>query len=270
MPPRPPPPEEGDKPPAKRRPRPKPSARAKNPTCPSLLQPSSRHYLPPRIVKKPTAPESHDPPGAGLEDDELRHRRARGEPRRSRGAGARRPRARKRPARTTPRRGEGKGAKAEPRPPCKAAEDASAEDDEIAEPSEKDKASGDFVWDEEESEALRQAARRRADRIGRLGPRLPQAGRQGRAAQRRGGGRAREADRGGALRANVADDRKSPTRARLPAAQRNATWRGSAVTVDRAKNHLLEANLRLVVSLAKRTPAAAWPSSTSSRKATSA
>ena len=38
------------------------------------------------------------------------------------------------------------------------AEDApAADDDEIAEPSEKDKASGDFVWDEEESEALRQA-----------------------------------------------------------------------------------------------------------------
>src|SRR5262249_14255085 len=32
-----------------------------------------------------------------------------------------------------------------------------AADDEIVEPSEKDKASGDFVWDEEESEALRQA-----------------------------------------------------------------------------------------------------------------
>ena len=32
-----------------------------------------------------------------------------------------------------------------------------ADEEEIAEPSEKDKASGDFVWDEEESEALRQA-----------------------------------------------------------------------------------------------------------------
>ena len=31
------------------------------------------------------------------------------------------------------------------------------EDEEIAEPTEKDKASGDFVWDEDESEALRQA-----------------------------------------------------------------------------------------------------------------
>ena len=41
---------------------------------------------------------------------------------------------------------------------AEAAEDVpAAEDDEIAEPSEKDKASGDFVWDEEESEALRQA-----------------------------------------------------------------------------------------------------------------
>ena len=38
----------------------------------------------------------------------------------------------------------------------KAAKDGAGDDD-IAEPSEKDKASGDFVWDEEESEALRQA-----------------------------------------------------------------------------------------------------------------
>ena len=38
-----------------------------------------------------------------------------------------------------------------------------AEDEEIVEPSEKDKASGDFVWDEDESEALRQA-RKDADR----------------------------------------------------------------------------------------------------------
>ncbi|CAM5486352.1 RNA polymerase sigma factor SigA OS=Streptomyces glaucescens OX=1907 GN=hrdB PE=3 SV=1 [Streptomyces glaucescens] len=37
----------------------------------------------------------------------------------------------------------------------------------------------------------------------------------------------------------------------------------------RAKNHLLEANLRLVVSLAKRTPAAACSSRASSRRATS-
>ena len=43
------------------------------------------------------------------------------------------------------------------------------DDDEIAEPSEKDKASGDFVWDEEESEALRQARKdAELDRIRRL------------------------------------------------------------------------------------------------------
>jgi hypothetical protein len=39
----------------------------------------------------------------------------------------------------------------------KPADAAGSDDEEIAEPSEKDKASGDFVWDEEESEALRQA-----------------------------------------------------------------------------------------------------------------
>ena len=43
-------------------------------------------------------------------------------------------------------------------PPAAAAGEAPAdEDEEIAEPTEKDKASGDFVWDEDESEALRQA-----------------------------------------------------------------------------------------------------------------
>src|SRR6185437_1267031 len=40
--------------------------------------------------------------------------------------------------------------------PVKAAGEES-DDEEIVEPSEKDKASGDFVWDEDESEALRQA-----------------------------------------------------------------------------------------------------------------
>ncbi|MGO9696567.1 MAG: RNA polymerase sigma factor, partial [Mycobacterium sp.] len=41
--------------------------------------------------------------------------------------------------------------------PAAAGEAPAEEDEEIAEPSEKDKASGDFVWDEDESEALRQA-----------------------------------------------------------------------------------------------------------------
>ena len=41
--------------------------------------------------------------------------------------------------------------------PDTAPADVAEDDEEIAEPSEKDKASGDFVWDEDESEALRQA-----------------------------------------------------------------------------------------------------------------
>jgi RNA polymerase primary sigma factor len=41
--------------------------------------------------------------------------------------------------------------------PALAVDDTVEDDEEIAEPSEKDKASGDFVWDEDESEALRQA-----------------------------------------------------------------------------------------------------------------
>src|SRR5690348_11230484 len=50
----------------------------------------------------------------------------------------------------------GEEASAAKAPAAKPAGTATDEED-IAEPSEKDKASGDFVWDEEESEALRQA-----------------------------------------------------------------------------------------------------------------
>src|SRR5271163_535410 len=41
--------------------------------------------------------------------------------------------------------------------PAKAVGEEAVNDEDIVEPSEKDKASGDFVWDEDESEALRQA-----------------------------------------------------------------------------------------------------------------
>ena len=67
----------------------------------------------------------------------------------------------------------------------------------IAEPSEKDKASGDFVWDEEESEALRQARKDVADATADSVSRLPQADRQGGAPQRRRGGRARQTHEAG-------------------------------------------------------------------------
>ncbi|WP_297774667.1 RNA polymerase sigma factor [Mycobacterium sp.] len=136
--------------------------------------------------------------------------------------------------------------------PAAAAETAPAdEDDEIAEPTEKDKASGDFVWDEDESEALRQArkdaeltasadsVRAYLKQIGKVA--LLNAEEEVELAKRIEAGlyatqlMTEHADRGD----------------KLPAAQRrDMTW--ICRDGDRAKNHLLEANLRLVVSLAKR------------------
>ncbi|WP_297697459.1 RNA polymerase sigma factor [Mycobacterium sp.] len=136
--------------------------------------------------------------------------------------------------------------------PAAVAETAPAdEDDEIAEPTEKDKASGDFVWDEDESEALRQArkdaeltasadsVRAYLKQIGKVA--LLNAEEEVELAKRIEAGlyatqlMTEHADRGD----------------KLPAAQRrDMTW--ICRDGDRAKNHLLEANLRLVVSLAKR------------------
>ena len=120
-----------------------------------------------------------------------------------------------------------------------------------AEPSEKDKASGDFVWDEEESEALRQArkdaeltasadsVRAYLKQIGKVA--LLNAEEEVELAKRiEAGLYATER-----MRTIVANNEKLTVPMR-----RDLTW----VTRDgnRAKNHLLEANLRLVVSLAKR------------------
>ncbi len=126
-----------------------------------------------------------------------------------------------------------------------------AEDDEIVEPSEKDKASGDFVWDEEESEALRQArkdaeltasadsVRAYLKQIGKVA--LLNAEEEVELAKRIEAGLY-----GTQLMSEVADRGE-----KLPAAQRrDMAW--ICRDGDRAKNHLLEANLRLVVSLAKR------------------
>ncbi|GBG35828.1 RNA polymerase sigma factor [Mycobacterium montefiorense] len=133
-----------------------------------------------------------------------------------------------------------------------AAKKAPAEEEaEIAEPSEKDKASGDFVWDEDESEALRQArkdaeltasadsVRAYLKQIGKVA--LLNAEEEVELAKRIEAGlygtqlMAEHAERGD----------------KLPAAQRrDMMW--ICRDGDRAKNHLLEANLRLVVSLAKR------------------
>jgi RNA polymerase primary sigma factor len=148
-------------------------------------------------------------------------------------------------------KGKGKG-KGKAKPAAEAAEDVPvAEDDEIAEPSEKDKASGDFVWDEEESEALRQArkdaeltasadsVRAYLKQIGKVA--LLNAEEEVELAKRIEAGLYATQ-----LMTEIADRGE-----KLPAAQRrDMAW--ICRDGDRAKNHLLEANLRLVVSLAKR------------------
>jgi RNA polymerase primary sigma factor len=140
---------------------------------------------------------------------------------------------------------------AEPTATAPIGETHAEEDEEIAEPSEKDKASGDFVWDEDESEALRQArkdaeltasadsVRAYLKQIGKVA--LLNAEEEVELAKRIEAGLYATQ-----LMTEVADRGE-----KLPAAQRrDMMW--ICRDGDRAKNHLLEANLRLVVSLAKR------------------
>src|SRR5262249_55240134 len=123
-------------------------------------------------------------------------------------------------------------------------EELPADDEEIAEPSEKDKASGDFVWDEEESEALRQArkdggltasadsVRAYLKQIGKVA--LLNAEEEVELAKRIEAGLYATQ-----LMTDFADKGE-----KLPAAQRrDMSW--ICRDGDRAKNHLLEANLRL-------------------------
>ncbi len=126
-----------------------------------------------------------------------------------------------------------------------------AEDDEIAEPSEKDKASGDFVWDEEESEALRQARKdaeltASADSVRAY---LKQIGKVALLNAEEEVELAKRIEAG--LYATQLMTELAEKGERLPATQRrDMSW--ICRDGERAKNHLLEANLRLVVSLAKR------------------
>ncbi|WP_442789932.1 RNA polymerase sigma factor [Nocardia sp. CDC160] len=128
---------------------------------------------------------------------------------------------------------------------------AGEEAEEADEPSEKDKASGDFVWDEEESEALRQArkdaeltasadsVRAYLKQIGKVA--LLNAEEEVELAKRiEAGLYATEK-----LREFAEKGEKLPVQSR-----RDLQW--IMRDGNRAKNHLLEANLRLVVSLAKR------------------
>ncbi|AMO61913.1 RNA polymerase sigma factor [Mycolicibacterium phlei] len=125
------------------------------------------------------------------------------------------------------------------------------EDDEIAEPSDKDKASGDFVWDEEESEALRQARKdaeltASADSVRAY---LKQIGKVALLNAEEEVELAKRIEAGLYATQKLAEmtekGEKIPTQLR-----RDMQW--ICRDGDRAKNHLLEANLRLVVSLAKR------------------
>ncbi|MGV9797219.1 RNA polymerase sigma factor [Mycobacterium sp. NPDC003449] len=124
-------------------------------------------------------------------------------------------------------------------------------DDEIAEPSEKDKASGDFVWDEEESEALRQARKdaeltASADSVRAY---LKQIGKVALLNAEEEVELAKRIEAG--LFATQKMVELTDKGEKLPVQQRrDMQW--ICRDGDRAKNHLLEANLRLVVSLAKR------------------
>ncbi|GAB3000015.1 RNA polymerase sigma factor [Mycobacterium bourgelatii] len=128
---------------------------------------------------------------------------------------------------------------------------AAEEDEEISEPSEKDKASGDFVWDEDESEALRQARKdaeltASADSVRAY---LKQIGKVALLNAEEEVELAKRIEAG--LYATQLMSEMAERGEKLPAAQRrDMMW--ICRDGDRAKNHLLEANLRLVVSLAKR------------------
>jgi len=130
-------------------------------------------------------------------------------------------------------------------------EPAAADDEEISEPSEKDRASGDFVWDEEESEALRQARKdaeltASADSVRAY---LKQIGKVALLNAEEEVELAKRIEAG--LYATQLMAEFTEKGEKLPAAQRrDMVW--ICRDGDRAKNHLLEANLRLVVSLAKR------------------
>jgi RNA polymerase primary sigma factor len=135
--------------------------------------------------------------------------------------------------------------------PKKVVDPEAADEEEIVEPSEKDKASGDFVWDEDESEALRQARKdaeltASADSVRAY---LKQIGKVALLNAEEEVELAKRIEAG--LYATQLMAELTDRGEKLPAAQRrDMAW--ICRDGDRAKNHLLEANLRLVVSLAKR------------------
>ncbi|MEU3476343.1 RNA polymerase sigma factor [Rhodococcus sp. NPDC006774] len=125
------------------------------------------------------------------------------------------------------------------------------EEDATAEPTAEEKASGDFVWDEEESEALRQA-RKDAELTASADSVRAYLKQIGKVALLNAEEEVELAKRIEAGLFAVEKMRESAEKGeKLPVAQRrDMTW--ICRDGNRAKNHLLEANLRLVVSLAKR------------------
>ncbi|MFY2790465.1 RNA polymerase sigma factor [Rhodococcus sp. KRD162] len=125
------------------------------------------------------------------------------------------------------------------------------EEDPTSEPTAEDKASGDFVWDEEESEALRQA-RKDAELTASADSVRAYLKQIGKVALLNAEEEVELAKRIEAGLFAVEKMRESAEKGeKLPVAQRrDMTW--ICRDGNRAKNHLLEANLRLVVSLAKR------------------
>ncbi|MCJ0892641.1 RNA polymerase sigma factor [Rhodococcus sp. ARC_M5] len=125
------------------------------------------------------------------------------------------------------------------------------EEDATTEPTAEDKASGDFVWDEEESEALRQA-RKDAELTASADSVRAYLKQIGKVALLNAEEEVELAKRIEAGLFAVEKMRESAEKGeKLPVAQRrDMTW--ICRDGNRAKNHLLEANLRLVVSLAKR------------------
>ncbi|MEU0494469.1 RNA polymerase sigma factor [Mycobacterium sp. NPDC006124] len=142
------------------------------------------------------------------------------------------------------------GAAADAKPAKDGADDAVADDD-ISEPSEKDKASGDFVWDEEESEALRQARKdaeltASADSVRAY---LKQIGKVALLNAEEEVELAKRIEAGLYCTQKMAEFAEAGEKL-TTAQRRDYLW--ICRDGDKAKNHLLEANLRLVVSLAKR------------------
>ena len=126
-----------------------------------------------------------------------------------------------------------------------------ADDEDISEPSEKDKASGDFVWDEEESEALRQARKdaeltASADSVRAY---LKQIGKVALLNAEEEVELAKRIEAGLYCTQKMTEFAEAGEKL-TTAQRRDYLW--ICRDGDKAKNHLLEANLRLVVSLAKR------------------